>query len=45
MSHTPLTLLRAGPGKPWVRFDGFARADDLMAERKSWESSATLVAR
>ena len=46
MSHTPLTLLRAAPGKPWVRFDGFARADDLMAERKSWESSpASLVAR
>lgn len=46
MSHTPLTLLRAAPGKPWVRFDGFARVDDLMAERKSWEASpASLVAR
>ena len=46
MSHTPLTLLRAAPGKPWVRIDGFARADDLMTERKSWEAvPASLVAR
>lgn len=46
MSHTPLTLLRAAPGQPWVRFDGFARADDLMAERKSWLAApASLVAR
>jgi protein SCO1/2 len=45
MSHSPLTLMRAGPGKPWVRFDGFARADQLMAERNSWESPAALVAR
>jgi protein SCO1/2 len=46
MSHTPLTLLRPAPGQPWVRFDGFARADDLMAERKSWLASPTsLVAR
>jgi len=46
MSHIPLTLTRAAPGKPWVRFDGFARADDLVAERKTWEPAAqTLVAR
>jgi protein SCO1/2 len=45
MSHIPLTLMRAAPGKPWARFDGFARADDLSAERKSWESPAALVAR
>ena len=46
MSHTPLTLMRSSPGKPWIRFDGFARADDLMAERKLWEASpASLVAR
>jgi protein SCO1/2 len=36
MGHTPLTLMRAAPEKAWVRFDGFARADDLLAERKSW---------
>jgi protein SCO1/2 len=46
MSHTPLTLMRSSPGKPWVRFDGFARADDLMTERKQWDASpASLVAR
>jgi protein SCO1 len=46
MSHSPLTLMRAAPGKPWVRFDGFARADELMAERNSWElPAASLVAR
>jgi protein SCO1/2 len=46
MGHTPLTLMRAAPDKPWVRFDGFARADDLLAESKSWSASpASLVAR
>jgi len=46
MSHTPLTLMRSSPGKPWVRFDGFARADDLMTERKQWDAAAaSLVAR
>jgi len=46
MSHIPLTLVRAAPGKPWVRFDGFARAEDLLAERKTWEPAAqALVAR
>jgi len=38
--------VRAAPGKPWVRFDGFARAEDLLAERKTWEPAArALVAR
>jgi protein SCO1/2 len=32
MRHDPLTLMRAGPGKPWVRIDGFATADDLLAQ-------------
>ena len=32
MSHQPLTLLRAAPGKPWVRIDGFASADQLASE-------------
>ena len=45
MRHSPLTLLRAAAGKPWVRFDGFTRADDLMTERKSWDLPAALVAR
>lgn len=32
MSHNPVTLLRASPGKPWLRLDGFATADDLWVE-------------
>jgi len=30
MNHVPVTLLRAAPGKPWVRIDGFASADELL---------------
>ena len=32
MTHTPLTLLRTAPGKPWLRINGFATADDLLWE-------------
>jgi protein SCO1/2 len=32
MSHTPLTLLRVAPGQPWIRFDGFATAEELLRE-------------
>ncbi len=32
MSHAPVTLLRTGPGARWVRFEGFASADQLLAE-------------
>ena len=39
MSHAPLTLMRVAPGKPWVRFDGFASAEQLLAERRRWEGS------
>lgn len=46
MSHVPLTLLRRAPGGPWVRFDGFARADELAAEQKKWSAAPIpLVAR
>ncbi len=30
MSHSAVTLMRAAPGRPWVRIDGFATADDLV---------------
>ncbi len=39
MSHTPVTLLRAAPGKPWVRIDGFASADSLLAELHQFMAS------
>ncbi|WP_200892104.1 SCO family protein [Methyloterricola oryzae] len=32
MNHTPLTIIRVAPGKPWVRLDGFAKPDELIAE-------------
>jgi protein SCO1/2 len=32
MNHTPTTFLRAAPGRPWVRIDGFASADELARE-------------
>ena len=30
MSHTPVTLLRAAPGQPWRRIEGFVSPDDLL---------------
>jgi len=30
MNHFPVTFLRAAPGKPWLRIEGFANADELV---------------
>lgn len=35
MNHTPPTPLRAAPGRPWVRIDGFATPDDLLREGRA----------
>lgn len=32
MHHRPVTFMRAAPGQPWVRLDGFATPADLVAE-------------
>jgi protein SCO1/2 len=32
MNHSPVTLVRTAPGAAWVRIDGFATADQLLAE-------------
>jgi protein SCO1/2 len=32
MDHLPTTFLRARPGQPWVRLDGFASAADILHE-------------
>ena len=32
MNHAPATLVRTSPGAQWVRLDGFATADQLLAE-------------
>lgn len=35
MNHAPLTLLRATPESPWVRYEGFATAAELVKECRS----------
>jgi protein SCO1/2 len=30
MSHAPVTLMRAAPGQPWTRIDGFVTPDQLL---------------
>ena len=30
MSHTPVLLLRAAPGQPWLRIEGFVTPDELV---------------
>jgi protein SCO1/2 len=32
MSHTVVTLMRAAPGKPWLRIDGFVTPEELVRE-------------
>jgi protein SCO1/2 len=32
MNHVPVTFLRVAPGEPWVRLEGFTKADDVIAE-------------
>ena len=32
MNHVPVTFLRAAPGAPWVRLDGFASPRQIVAE-------------
>ncbi|TDN63062.1 SCO family protein [Paraburkholderia sp. BL10I2N1] len=31
MNHTPVAFVRAAPGKPWLRIDGFATPDELLS--------------
>jgi protein SCO1/2 len=35
MSHTAVTLMRAAPGKPWLRIEGFVTPDDLVRDYRS----------
>jgi protein SCO1 len=39
MDHAPATLVRAAPGAQWVRIDGFATADQLLAELPALHAS------
>ncbi len=40
MTHPALTLLRTAPGKPWLRINGFATADDLLWEVRNHDMPA-----
>lgn len=31
MNHSPVTFVRVSPDKPWLRIDGFAKPDELLA--------------
>ena len=35
MSHTAVTLMRAAPGKPWLRIEGFVTPDDLVRDYRA----------
>lgn len=39
MNHRPVTFMRKGPDKPWLRIDGFASADDLLQEYRKLASN------
>lgn len=45
MNHVPVTYLRAGPGAPWVRYDGLVDADTLVAEYQRLSASLKTVQR
>ncbi len=44
MNHTAVTLLRAAPGQPWRRLDGFLTPNDLLSEYRSMERTAGALA-
>jgi protein SCO1/2 len=39
MSHAAVTLMRAAPGKPWLRIEGFVTPDDLVREYRELVAS------
>jgi protein SCO1/2 len=39
MTHSLVTLMRAAPGKPWLRIDGFATPDDLLRDYRDLVAS------
>jgi protein SCO1 len=47
MSHTPVTFIRAAPGQPWVRIEGFVTPDELLRTYRQLlaESKQTLATR
>jgi cytochrome oxidase Cu insertion factor (SCO1/SenC/PrrC family) len=43
MRHEPLTLVRAGPGQPWLWLEGLPTAAELAAEVNGLAAAATAV--
>ncbi len=39
MSHDPVTFVRAAPGKPWRRIDGFPTASELLQDYQELTAS------
>jgi protein SCO1/2 len=39
MSHSLVTLMRAAPGKPWLRIEGWATPDDLVHDYRELVAS------
>ena len=35
MNHTPVTLMRAAPGKPWLRIEGLVTPDELVHDYRN----------
>jgi protein SCO1/2 len=45
MSHAPITFVRAAPGAPWLRIDGFVTPDELLRQyQQQLELSGQTVA-
>src|SRR5882724_13721500 len=45
MSHTPVTLMRAAPGEPWLRIEGFVTPDELLDDYRNLLASLGSPAR
>jgi protein SCO1/2 len=46
MGHSSVTLLRAAPGRPWVRIEGFVTPSELVRlYRQQLQSAQTVSTR
>ena len=45
MSHTPVTLMRAAPGEPWLRIEGFVTPEELLDDYRNLLASLGSPAR
>lgn len=45
MSHPLVTLMRAAPGQPWLRIEGWATPDDLLHDYRELVARAAAVRR